>query len=336
MRQTYNPLLEIVELPRFRLTALRAPAIGTALVLERPEGHPLLVWPGDRVPDPWTGHYRRLYRVDTANHGLAFTVETPSADPAFPFAVEVRLACRVTDPVVIARDRIHDMTATLQTSLAAIVRQSAARFDALEPAAAETAIIGRLDTAHRPACVELSGFSVAVATRDTAEIMTTRRKIRVEEMRRESLRPVVAGGRDEMLAHIMALTDGDPTPVLDREQEQRESEMRGRLDALRIMGSGKDLEEFNRWEISKQAANTFFPGEGPGTLSRRGSIREKIERRSPPAIDGGGIVGENPPAEPGEHKADSPVGAQPSGAADGQRPGRLRGTLGSSRRSGQR
>src|SRR3954471_15756659 len=114
MNQTYNPIQETVELSRFRFgSPPKAPQLGTALVFERDLGEPIVVWPGQRVPDARTGNYRRLYRIDVATRGLALTVTAPSLDAAFPFTVTVRCTCKVIDPLEIARDGIHDMTASL-------------------------------------------------------------------------------------------------------------------------------------------------------------------------------------------------------------------------------
>jgi len=82
MNQTYDPILEITELRRVR-TSLRSPEMGTALVLERATGNPVVVWPGERVPDARTGNYRRMFRVDTANRALSFTERVPSSHSAF-------------------------------------------------------------------------------------------------------------------------------------------------------------------------------------------------------------------------------------------------------------
>jgi hypothetical protein len=339
MSQTYDPILEVEELRRLRIgSPLRGPSIGTALVLERAVGEPVVVWPGERVPDARTGNYRRLHRVDVANRGLAFTTTVPSADPAFPFSVTVRFSCRITDPVPIVQDNIRDMTAALTPSLAAIAREAAARFDAMHPSGAEAEIARRLNSAHPGTTVELTGFSAGVSMVDAEEIVTARRKIRVEEMRRAAMRPVADGSREEMLAHVMAMTGGDPMPILDREAEKAEGETRAKLDALRIlMGAGDKMEEFNASEIRKEALGEFF-----GTndvISPRRSVRERIGRKSRGAVESGSVVEGNVPADKPANAEGDPAG---SGKADqparpgGHGPSRLRGTMGSPRHTDER
>jgi hypothetical protein len=279
MTQTYDPILEVEQLRRLRIgSPLRGPSIGTVLVLERAVGAPVVVWPGERVPDARTGNYRRLHRVDVANRGLAFTATLPSADPAFPFIVTVRFSCRITDPLPIVQDNVRDMTAALMPSLAAIAREAVAGFDAMHPSGAEAEIARRLNSAHSSAAVELTGFSADVTMVDAEEIVTARRKIRVEEMRRAAMRPVAAGSREEMLAHVMALTDGNPMALLDREGEKAEAETRAKLDALRIlMGAGDKMEEFNASEIRREALGEFFGNKD--VIPLRSSVRDRIARK---------------------------------------------------------
>jgi hypothetical protein len=294
MNQTYNPVLEVVELRRLRGgSALRMVAMGTALVMERPVGDPLVVTSGQKPPGALRG-YRRMYRIDVATRGLSFTTVVPSSDAAFPFSVTVNFACQVADPAVIARDNVQDMTAALSPSLISIVRVAAARFDVLDTSAAESAITQGLAAAYCAPSVRLSGFSVTVAAVNAAEIVTARREIRVEEMKRDAMRPVASGGRTEMLAHIMATNGGDPTSWIDREQDAKDSHTRAQLDALRVlMGAG---EEHNVARIGEQVMGTFFGPEG-GSLPRPG-IRDRIERKSRGALDSGAPVVEESPDDP--------------------------------------
>ena len=328
MSQTYDPILEVQALPRFRISpGLRGPAMGTALVLERALGIPVVVWPGERVPDARTGNYRRMYVVDVANRGLTFTVSAPSADPAFPFTVTVRFACRIADPVTVVQDGIRDMTAALAPSLTAIVRDVAARFDAMHPGGAEAEIVNRLGSARPSPIVALTGFTASVSMVDEEEIVTARRKIRVEEMKRAAMRPVASGTREEMLAHIMALADGNPMPMLDREAADREAHTRAQLDALRIItGDGDKLEEFSASDIRKQTLTEFF-GESAAIPSRRGSVRKHLESKSGKPHDAGSVVEGNVPDGP---SGDAPSGdkASPPPESNGRGPSRVRGTMG--------
>jgi hypothetical protein len=338
MTQTYNPILETTELPRFRLGPVRAPAMGTVLVVERAVGEPLVIHHGERIPDARTGNYRRMYLIDVANRGLAFTVEAPSSDAAFPFTVTVRCGCRVIDSVAIASDRVRDMTAALSPSLARVVREVASRFDVMDPAAVETAITASLNSARLPPAIELTGFSVIVNVVDAAEIITERRRIRVQEMRRDAMRPVASGSREDMLAHLMAIDEGSPMAWIDRERADREAHTQAQLSALRIV-MGETTEDFDAADVRKQALSEFFPGAGPSIPAKHSGIRERLEKKSARgSLERGPVVEADVPAkgskQAGETGRDSPDQADPGPAdpsSNGHRPSRLRGTMGSPR-----
>jgi hypothetical protein len=331
VNQTYDPILEIVELRRVRLGALPPPAMGTALVLERPVGAPLVVPAGDRVPDPRKGNYRRMFRIDIANRGLSFTTTVPSENSAFPFSVEISFACQVVDPAAIARDNVRDMTAALTPSLTSIVRRVAGHFHALKTGPAEAAITGQLMTARSESAVRLSGFAVRVGTVDAGHLVSAERDAVVLERRRRAMEPVVQGGRDAMLAHTMAMNGGDPTAWLDREQEAKENNTTASLRALAVlMGSSEQLEGFNKTEISNKAMSTFFGSDGSPIGPQRG-IRERIERKRLSAgDDGGSPVVEGTPVDtsagtptPDPGTADK-SGGQPDN--NGRRSSRIRGS----------
>ncbi len=334
MTTTYDPILEIVELRRVRVgTPLRGPAMGTALVLERAVGEPLVVKPGDRVPEARLGNYRRMHRVDTANRALSFTTSVPSADPAFPFTVTVTLGCQIVDPVVVASDGIRDMTAALQPSITAAIRPVAANHDVLDPQGAEASIKATLDRHRSPSGLLLSGFSVTVEAADTAEIMTANRALRVQGMKREAMRPVASGSREDMLAHVMGITGGDPTPLLDREQQATDNQTRASLDMLRVlMGSG-NLEEVDTSRVTAEAMRTFFPG-APGLAEGTGGIRDRLKRGVRGSLNAGGPVidgdakAEAQPGPDDGRKSENPGNGDERRAQEAgePRPSRLRGT----------
>ncbi|SEE58067.1 hypothetical protein SAMN04489729_8183 [Amycolatopsis lurida] len=323
MNQTYNPILQRLELRRMRLTSpLRTPELGTAMVLERAMGAPLVVNHGDRVPDARFGNYRRMYLIDVANRGLAFSINTASADPAFPFSVTVRFACRVKDPVAIARDDITDMTASLQSSLASIVRETAARFDVLAPSEAQNAVVARLNSAHGSSIVQLGSYSVSVAMVDAEDFVTEQRKIRVRKLTYDSMRPIAGGSREDMLAHIMAMDDGDPMALLDRERADRAAETQAKIDVLRAL-TGSDITDPNATDLRDQVLGEFFDRSKsvPGT---RRKLRDGLESRAKAAIEDGKVVEGNVPRPDttGDERPESSPAPRPENG-----PGRVRGTM---------
>lgn len=342
MNQTYDPILESIPLKRWRASAPRGPVMGTAIVLERMHGEPVVVTAGQRIPEAHTGNYTLLHRVDVANRAIGCTFTTPSADASFPFTVTVTYGCQITDPVLTVRDGIRDMAEALRGWLVGQVRPISMRFDALHPADAEVAISTALQRAYSPDGVCLSGVAVAVTTQDVAEIVTAHRELRVLEMRRDGMRPVAHGGREEMLAHVMATTGGDPTPMLDREQEERENNTKASLLALSALMSSEKVEEFNASRITDKVMGEFFPGVEPLVGGKRPGIRDRIghKRRAIEAGDATAIEAEVVPGGPGEAPAQKPVEpsrfdavggprkdkAKPADTS-GTRPSRVRGVL---------
>ncbi|MFC0115520.1 hypothetical protein [Kibdelosporangium aridum] len=329
MNQTYDPIEETVELRRLRVgSPLRTPGMGSVLVLERSVGAPMVIGPGERIPERRLGNYTRMHVVNTRPKALSFTTDAPSVDPAFTFQVTVSFGCQVTDPVAIARDGVRDMTAALVPSLTAIIRSVACQYDVLDPAPVEAEIGTRLNGAYPVSAVRLSGFSVQVTPADTTEIVTAQREIRVQGMYRDAMRPVAKGGREEMLAHVMGLTGGDPTPWLDREQKAKDQQVQASLDALRaLMNSGEPLPQFNTSQISEQAMESFFPGSLNG--SKRGGIRDRIARKTRGVIEGNSVVEGDSAAKPDD--ADDAAAAKAdekpeSTAKNGNDQSRLRGT----------
>jgi hypothetical protein len=321
--------MESLPLRRIRVTTPGVAAMGTVLVLERTEGDPVIVAAGEKIPEARTGNYHTLHKVDVGNRAIGYSLVTPSADSTFPFTVVVSCGCQVTDPVVVVRDGLRNMAGALQPWVTGLIRAVSVRHDALRPADAEAAIMAALHGAYPPDGVRLTGFTVAVTTSDVAEIVTAQRELRVLEMRREGMRPVAHGGREEMLAHIMAMTDGDPTPLLDREQEAKESSTRASLQALStLMGSDK-IEEFDTSRISTKVMGEFFPGGDALLGGKRPGIRDRIDRKHK-AIDSASVIDgdDKPDTAP---KAERPVRgseqAADKSADTSARPSRLRGSL---------
>ncbi|GAA1034736.1 MULTISPECIES: hypothetical protein [Amycolatopsis] len=317
MSQTYNPVLACEEVRRMRLGApLRSPELGVAMVLERATGTPLVVNHGERVPDARTGNYRRMHLIDVATRGLSFTVLVASSDPAFTFRVTVEFACQVTDPVAIALNKVTDMTASLLPSLTSIARETAARFDVLEPAAASNAISARLNSARDSPTVRLSSYSVSVSMVDNEEFVTEQRKIRVRKLSFDAMRPIAGGTREDMLAHIMSIEDGDPMALLDRERADRAAEVKAQIDILRTL-SGTDMENFSASEVREQVLGQFFD-RSKAVPGKRRKLRDSLENRAKAEIEEAKVVEGNVP--PAKNTAED-------GAPSSKRASRLRGSM---------
>lgn len=308
MNSTYDPILEVIDLPRARKT-IRSAGIGVAVVFDRLAGPPMVMWPGGGAPTERIGKLRRAFRVDIANRALSLVDRAPTKDPAFPFSVKVEFVCRVQDPLVIVSDGIRDMTAAVRPSLTAIIRRITPHFDTLESTRAEEAITGELLTLPPMLGVVLGGFAVTVGLVDAANIVSVHQENRVHRMRYDTMLPIAEGGRETQLAHHMALNEGDASDFLAREQA-------GMLTALNLLRGDAELDDINAAALTDHTIGALFPGREPKALKSAG-IRDRIASKQR-AIEDGKVVDEPPSSE----KPDPP--AEP--APGGPRPSRIKGT----------
>ncbi|WP_328449470.1 hypothetical protein [Amycolatopsis sp. NBC_00438] len=315
MTRTYNPILERTEVGRswFRSTS-PAPELGTAHVLIRASAEPIVVWHGRPGPTGRLGDHRR-YIIDVANHGISFTVKAASAEAVFSFSVQVELACRVLNPLTIARDNIQDLTAALLPSLAREIRDTAARFEVLRPTDAARAIELRLSSAHPSQDVELGGYSVTVEPVNTQGVVEAKQELGVQKLRRTEMRDVSHGGPEEQFAQLLATNNGDVREVLAFLSNERNAEAQNMLKGLQI-AMGGNLEDMDVAEVHRTAFGNLFGGKHSGFGGQRESMRERVERRNKAAaIESGSVVEVSDATVSKEARAaEKPVSAAPAKA----------------------
>lgn len=291
---TYNPVLEVSELSWLRLTTpIRSPRIGTALVLERTTGERVVVASGERVPERHLGRYHRSYLVDLGRYGVKLHEQLPSRDPSFPFLATITFACQVLDPVAVIASGITDMTAAVRASLTRTMRTVAARHDVLSVASAEAALNSALDRFTGNDVIGLDSFVVELDTGHTSAIHEVRRTARLDGMRREEMAEVVRGGRDALIAQMLAKNNGDPSALMAHEADLKARESENQLEALRIVtASGERMEGFDARKHRDEILGRFLgpgdekPSEPGKRLSRRsrvvGSLGPKPGGTTPP------------------------------------------------------
>lgn len=141
---TYNPILKEEEVSRWRILQPRPiPDPKTALVLSA-EGQPLLVIKeGEKGPTSgemlW-GKYNLVYTIDTSKHPLRFMCSLPCKTDAFDFQADVNLTCKVSDPLMIVRDNITDVSQVLQPLIIEMMRIISRRHEVEDSGAAEREI----------------------------------------------------------------------------------------------------------------------------------------------------------------------------------------------------
>jgi hypothetical protein len=306
MTRTYNPILDRADVPRRWFgSSMTPPELGTAVVLVPKSGDPVVVWHGQRPPSTRIGEHRR-YVVDIANRGISFEMRAASANPVFPFAITVELACRVRNPFTIARDNIQDMTAALMPSLAREVRDTAALFDVLRPTEAARAIELRLGSAQPSGDVELTGYSVTVAPENTQGYVEAKQELGVQQLRRDGMKEVAQGSAEAQIAQLLATNHGDIREVLEYITNERDHDDAVKLKALEI-AMGGNLEDMDAADVQRNALTNIFGGNGNG--GKRETMRERLERKNKGAIEGAKVVEVSTPAA---EKADSGPAAKPA------------------------
>ncbi|MGH3852119.1 MAG: hypothetical protein ACRDR6_01195 [Pseudonocardiaceae bacterium] len=253
MSTTYDPILEIRELRRMRVfSPLSSPGMGTALVLEPDTGKPLIIESGEPVPEARLGRYRRSFLIDLRPYALSMEMQLPSADPAFLFQGTVHFSCQVDDPADIARHSIRDMVSTVRPPLVKIMRRVASKYDISKFNEAEAALNDALEKFSGDSTIRLGNYLIELsvggegAARSSAEYHDTSRVERLEEIRREPMRKVVAGGRGGLVTQYLVKNGGDPSEVLEMEADEKERESERLLSAIGILASsGEDTEAFD-------------------------------------------------------------------------------------------
>lgn len=318
MTRTYNPILDRTEQNRRWFGSPTPPDFGTAHVLVRTTLEPIVLWHGQPLPKGRMGAYR-CYVIDVSNHGISFELRAASAQAVFPFKVTVELVCRVLNPFTIARDNIQDMAAALMPSLSREIRDTAARFDVLQPTDAARAIEARLSSAHPSEDVALDGYSVTVEPVNTQGVVAAKQELGVQELRRNELRTVSHGSPEEHIAQLLATNNGDIREVLEYLSAERTAQAEVNLAALQIAMTG-NLEDKDIADVHRNAFGSLFGSSGNGSGGRRETMRERLERRTKAAIEPGRVVDGDVPVVTSVEKADdvaNPAPAEPERSSTG-------------------
>jgi hypothetical protein len=302
---TYNPIVEVRELPRLRFSVrdLRAKA-HTVLVLVSATGEPLAIHPGHPVPHARTGSYREAYFIDVAEHQLQMECRLPSKDGAFHFSAHVSYRCQVADPALVVANRCTDSASVVEPVLRRTLRLVTRRHEPDDVAEAErevyNVLFGRLP--------DVPGFQLsdcAVELSLDGDEATYVRKKRVARHRHELdkgelavIKPLVQEGDDGMIALYLTRHPDDAAAVVDLLRAHDHATGEQRLEALRVMFSKRgpdddfDMERV-RHSIAATIAEELRPSASRPALSRgrlRGSLLGGTSEKAsddPGPADGG-------------------------------------------------
>jgi hypothetical protein len=302
---TYDPIVDYRELPRFRFSVsdLRAKA-HTALVLVSPTGEMLKVGPGAPVPKVRTGAYREAYFIDVAEHQLQMECKVPCSDGVYNFNASVGYRCRVAEPRDVVAHRCRDAAVVFEPLIKRALRRVARKYEPDQAGQAE-------DDANKVLQVpnSLAGFYVTECfvelSLDGDEAAYVREKRKAGQRREldkgdmDVIRPLVAAGKEGLLARHLLHHPDDWGAVYDLINSHEYAEADQRLEALRLILSTPDSDDdFEMAQIKNGIAST---------IAER--LRGGRPNTPPPALSGkrlrGTIFGAATDGEPGP--ADPPA-----------------------------
>ncbi|MEU5051588.1 hypothetical protein [Streptomyces sp. NPDC021096] len=290
---TYDPVLAIEELPKWRLTnPLRPPDPGRALVLVRDSGPSLTIRSGEEIPSSRFGVYRSVFTVDLAEHRLVLDIPLLSRDPTFSFRSRVELVCRVADPAKVVSRGIRDMSGALYGFLRKTLRAVARDYDIAQFHEAEQALGAALSGFTGDDAIRLRGIQVELLV-DEDEIAASGREFRdvVREtrlagMRRERhLGMIREDGVDGLIAEIMEREGPRAALAWIEKGEAEKREVRREVMRMVLERGDADREPFEQTELERAVLEEVLrDGDGVfGTAARRGRLSGSLSRALDPA-----------------------------------------------------
>jgi hypothetical protein len=251
---TYNPLLGVEELEGL-FPRIPRDRPGVALVLQRDNQRPEVVWPmasGSAVPGPaFRGRVRRAHSVDVSDHHLRLTCDLPSMGDAHRYEATLHCTCVVGRPEEVVLHSIKDVGAALRPLLQEAMRQVSRRYQIEDSAGAEQAVHAELqrreeDEGFHPAFA-LARISVSLDLDSTARFHAEQvRKQRHEQRmaddaagsqirRAEQFRRLVEEGDWGMLRLALAQNIDRLPQVLQAMRNGADARFQNGFQALRFL-----------------------------------------------------------------------------------------------------
>ncbi|MFJ9855366.1 hypothetical protein [Streptomyces sp. NPDC101150] len=291
--QTYDPVLEVAELPKWRLTSpLRPPDPGRALVLVRDSGPSLTIRSGEEIPSARYGSYRSVFTMDVGEHRLVLDIPLLSRDPTFSFRSRVDLICKVADPAKVVARGIRDMSGALYGYLRRTLRDVARDYDIVEFHEAEQALNTALASFTGDDAVRLRNVHVELLV-DEDEIATSGREFRdvVRETRLSRMRRtrhvemIREEGIDGLIAEIMEKEGPRAALAWVEKSEAEKREVKREVMRMVLERGDSDREPFEQTELERAVLEEVLR-DGDGlfeTATRRGRLRGSLSRALEPA-----------------------------------------------------
>ncbi|MDK1472635.1 hypothetical protein QNO07_04210 [Streptomyces sp. 549] len=304
--QTYDPVLDVAELPRWRLTSpLHPPDPGRALVLVRDSGPSLTIRSGEEIPSARYGTYRSVFTVDVGEHRLVLDIPLLSRDPTFSFRSRVDLTCRVADPAEVVARGIRDMSGALYGYLRRTLREVARDHDIADFHEAEQALNTALASFTGDDAVRLRNIHVELLV-DEDEIAASGREFRdvVRETRLSRMRRtrhvemIREEGVDGLIGEIMEKEGPRAALAWIEKSEAEKREAKREVMRMVLERGDRDREPFEQTELERAVLDEVLR-DGDGFFeraTRRGRLRGSLSRAIEPATPE--PIGDDFPAPP--------------------------------------
>ncbi|HEY0636862.1 MAG TPA: hypothetical protein VGD67_04385 [Pseudonocardiaceae bacterium] len=284
---TYDPILAVQELSRFRLVSPPAPPRpGTALVLETQAGTPVVVWPGQVVPDARLGNYKRAFVISTERYAVQLEELLPSVDPAFSFHCTLTFHCAVRDPGLVAFREVRDVAGVMRVPLVRLMREVTRRFDIERLNDTEIALDAALRSHTGDAALAAGEYLVELAGADGYHDAT--RKIRLDDLRRRAMHSVVTAGDAAVRAEWLANQEGEAIDLIRFDANVEALKVEQALKAASIQ-NGVEYDDFDTRDLRQRLLGQALGervGLEDGDSGRRGSRRRRIAGQLEAAGDG--------------------------------------------------
>ena len=307
--QTYDPILEVAELPKWRLTnPLRPPDPGRALVLVRDSGPSLTVHSGEEIPSARYGSYRSVFTVDLGEHRLVLDIPLLSRDPTFSFRSRVDVICRVAEPAEVVARSIRDMSGALYGYLRRMLRSVARDYDIAEFHEAEQALNSALASFGGDDAVRLRNIHVELLVDEDEiaasgrEFRDVERETRLSRMRRtRHVEMMRDEGVDGLIAEIMEKEGPRAALTWIEKSEAEKREVKREVMRMVLERGDSDREPFEQTELERAVLEEVLrDGEGLFKTATRSRLGGSLAHALEPA------AAEQAEEDPAEKKPEPP------------------------------
>ena len=293
MTTSFNPIISEEQVPRLTLFQPRpAPEPGIALVLYREGQRAIALWPGDRMTagEVRWGRYKKIYKVDVAEHFFSFDCTLPCQSDAFDFQAQAQVTYAVNNPAAIVENKVTNARAVLEPLITDAMREVSRRYDVEKSETAEREIAKTVKSKPHDMGFELKRFVVnlrleadaraylrqlrqydrdkVLASKD-AELQKQLDQLEMDRLKikMEFYGPLIKQGQWQLLSMQLSNRPEDLPGIIQMLDQQRQLEMKHQLEALKIMLDEDAIEGFQLEDTGKRVLRRLV--DSLGTLDTK-------------------------------------------------------------------